>query len=527
MRTSVVTIFLLAGCASGSSVVRVYDGKVVEGAYVPSEAYAAYLHGVLEEESGNDDAAEKSYRRALDADDEDAEVWTRLASLLCRRAPKDTAADHAFDKAFAVDRTYAGALAAKSRCAAVRGDTQVAFDSAARASKEDPGNPSVEAVLVKSLAARPDPAGRDRAVALTIAHGERAVAWEALVAWARAKNDPDLVARGLAGLVRAAPATSAAVEKAALDLAGEGQTALARDVAAAIADAPPELGVLGPRDPTVARLAVDEALVRADETAARRRAVRGHVPLAEVAARALAWDRRDIAKHVATFVTSADPGSTGARMVLAALDGSARPEARATDRPPALAALLLAERVASAAGPDVARAFLAGVPREKSAPHDPLVGPLAVDLAARGVLPASELGPDLRVELAARRREVPAQLDPRAQLDAKHALLFHALTAAKGDPARDMLARLAPAAERDPIVGFAVARIAFENVPEGENDAWARIRRAVASSPAHPLLLAIALELAKRGGKGEEITPARARLMAVARTPAERALATE
>ena len=34
-------------------------------------------------------------------------------------------------------------------------------------------------------------------------------------------------------------------------------------------------------------------------------------------------------------------------------------------------------------------------------------------------------------------------------------------------------------------------------------------------------------ELAKRTGRAEELTPVRARLMAVARTPAERALAKE
>ena len=45
------------------------------------------------------------------------------------------------------------------------------------------------------------------------------------------------------------------------------QTALARRVAAALADAPAELGVLGPYDPTVARLAVDEAILRDDRAA--------------------------------------------------------------------------------------------------------------------------------------------------------------------------------------------------------------------------------------------------------------------
>jgi hypothetical protein len=85
------------------------------------------------------------------------------------------------------------------------------------------------------------------------------------------------------------------------------------------------------------------------------------------------------------------------------------------------------------------------------------------------------------------------------------------------------------AAERDPIVGFALARAALAGAPgvPGKSDAWAPVLRAIAAEPSHPLLLAVAVEIAKKAGRAEDVPPARARLMAVARTPAERALAAE
>ena len=162
---------------------------------------------------------------------------------------------------------------------------------------------------------------------------------------------------------------------------------------------PRELGVVGPRDPNVARLAVDEALVRGDRAAALACATRGHVALAEVAARALLLDKKELAASIAGSVIDADPGASGAVMVKAALTslgagaGKARAEvlARITDQPPELCALVFADRLATSAGADVARQWLARITRTPMAARDPLGGPLARDLAARGVLPMSDL----------------------------------------------------------------------------------------------------------------------------------------
>jgi hypothetical protein len=407
--------FVTAACGSGQRVVRVYDGRLVEGRYVSPDAYASLLRGVLAEESGDLRGALAAYVQALDEDEDDPEIATRIGEVRCKINPKDPEIDHAFARALKLDASSASALAAKSRCALARGKTDEAADLARRAASQDPKNVALAAFAVRTeanVAAAPDPAARERAIALTTAHGDDAAAWDALIAWGYSRKDAGLVARGLEGLVRAAPARSLEVEKGAVALAAGGQPALARKVAIAISDAPRELGVIGPRDATVARLAVDEALARGDGATALARATRGHVPLTEVAARALVLDRRDVAAAVAASIASADPRASGALMVQEALKSAApgptssagKPvpaaagvaTALVTDQPPEICALVFADRLAATSGTAVARGWLARVTRTPMTPNDPLAGPLAVDLASRGVLPVADLPLELR-----------------------------------------------------------------------------------------------------------------------------------
>ena len=173
---------------------------------------------------------------------------------------------------------------------------------------------------------------------------------------------------------------------------------------------------------------------------------------------------------------------------------------------------------------EAAHFFLQRVQPEAIVPHDPLVGPLAVELAVRGAVADASLPIELRLETAARRRDAPPPIDPAAAtVDAKHALLFHALVDPTGAPAQRLLARMSAATDRDPLVGFALARAVL--AASAPASALAKVRAAIAAAPADPLMLAAAVELAKKAGSAEELPPARARLMAVARTPAERALA--
>jgi len=406
------------GCVRDPRVVRVYDGKVMVERFVPPDAYAAFLRGVLAEEGGDLRSALAAYTEIAD-DDDDPEVWSRIGGVLCRLEPKSAEVDRAFARATKADPASASALAAAGRCATLRGRHQEAAELARRAAAQDPTNVGLEAQVIRASAARsdaPDPAMRERAVASTRAHGERAAAWDALLVWGRAHRDQVMVIQALEGLIRTAPTRSVEAESAALQLLAAGELLAARRLAVAVADAPRELGVVGPRDETVARLAVDEALARGDAEVTGRRATRGHVPGAELAARALLLERRDLAQAIVGRLLLSEPTSSGALMVKEALrapsppQGSATPPAaapaassakadpsralletlaKATDRPPALCAFVLADRLASTLGTEAAREWLARVTRAPAPARDPVAAPLVLTLTARGILPAS------------------------------------------------------------------------------------------------------------------------------------------
>ncbi len=543
---ALATSALAVGCVGPSKVTRVYEGRIVDGPFVPAEAYAAYLKGVLAEEAGDLGSALAAYERAAREDDEDPEPFTRIGDVRCRLDPKSKGADEAFARALRIDRTYAPLLAAQARCSAARGNPAEGVATLERIAAEDRNGPSLEALFVRLAAERPDsPAdvqARERAIALTLASGDNPVAWDALIAWGRGKADGELLARGVEGLISVAPTRSREVEAGALELLGVGHTGLARRVAARLADAPQELGILRIQDPTVARLSIDEAILAGDRERAERRATRGHIALSEVSARALILERPEMASAIARDVLAADPSAGGAAMVVAAIaarDGKAPVVSERgrgkdpSDRPAAACVLVMAERLAALSGAEVARLWAQRVAPAPMAPHDPVTGPLAVDLAARGVIDEQGLPLELRLELAARRREPPPAVDAAALekrvVDQKHALLWHLLVDPNGTPAKTLLSRMHVAAERDPIIGFALARAALAGSPgvPGNSDVWAPVLRAIAASPSHPLLLAVAVEIAKKGGRSEDVPPARTRLMAVAQTPAERALAAE
>lgn len=518
MRRAILFLGLVA-CTHPSTVTRVYDGRVVEGPFIAPEAYEAYLKGVIAEEAGDLPTAARAYEEAVDEDGDDPEPYARLGSVRCKLGQSPT---KAFAHALRLDRSYAPALAAKAECDAAQGHARdgIALLDAVRPADRAPV--SIEALYVK-LAARADVDARARAIALTVASGDSPAAWDALVAWGKAKGDLELVARGLEGLVRAAPTRSREIEAGVLELVGLGQTALARRVAAALVDAPDELGVVGPHDRTVARLAVDEAIVRSDRVAIERRTTRVHMDLGEAAARAILLERPELAHRIADAVLGAEPTAACAEMAAVAM--SVRIRVRGAERGAGADAcvLVVAERLAAMGNADAARVWARRMGISVS-PQDPVTGPVAVDLAARGILALNELPTALRIELAARRREAPPPLD--ATVDTKHALLWNALH----DPTSAETRALAPklrGGERDPIVGFAFARIALAGLPASAKEAWAPVRAALAASPTDPLILAVAVELAKSGGHTEEIPPARARLLAFAQTPAERALATE
>ena len=513
-----------SGCGSSSEVVRVYDGRIVAERYIAPEAYATFLRGVLAEEAGDFARALAEYERVRGEDSDDPEVFARIGSVRCRLNPRDAGADEAFAKARVLDATYAGALAAESKCALIRGQGGRAAALAAGAAKEDPGNVRANALLVKALAQTDDPHARARAVELTVRFGTNPASWDALLAWGKGHGDAELMAQALTGLLRVDTSRATDVERGIRELLGAGQLVLARTVAASHADLPREKGGRGPRDAVVARLAVDEALARGDESVALRRASRGHVAQGELAARAALLGQRELAERVARAVADADPGASGARMVLTALGAPADPLLRVTDEPPEICALLLAERLATTTSAEIARDWFLQIGKTRMPAGDPLAGPLAVNLAARAIVPDGDLTTDLRLELSTRRRETPPPLQADTTLDAKHTFLFFALTQPRGKEAVQWAARLAGAADRDPIVAVALSKLVVSGVT-GIDAAVGRVRQAATASPWDAGLLAAVVELDARAGVKDGA--AKKRLMAVARTPAERALASE
>jgi tetratricopeptide (TPR) repeat protein len=525
--------FLLAlaalGCASNEGIVRVVDGRAVHGAYVPGEAYAAYLRGAIAEAGGDLAGAVEGYSIAVALGPSDPDPWARLGGAECARQPRDPKADEAFEHAFAIDREYAPAWAAQAQCAARRGDARAAAESAKRAVEQDASDAGPLALLADGERGPSTDALRATLVALTLVHGSDVVAWDALAGWARRRGDAVLEARALARVAALAPSRGAEVDGMVARFVGEGAMVAARSLARARMESLQGASV----DPRVARLAIDDALAAGDADRAKRLATRAHVPLPVVAARCLLAGDASTARTIAAEITAADPRSTSAALVLAVAADAlgdaplvtrslATPDA--TGKPDAAPIapeiwLVYARAIARAGTGDAALAVLRGLPRAPILAGDPALTPVAVALAARGALDPSDLDANGRIELAERRGDAVA--DPGARTaDARHTLLALARRAPGDAATKSLAARLAPARSEDAVVAVAFARLALASDAGSVARAAAVLDR---FDPADPLVASAALDCAVRSGDARAIPLARRRLAAVARTPAERA----
>ena len=529
-----------AACGGELRVARVVDGRVVTGEYIDAAGYAAFMRGAIAEERGDAREALGAYKEVAERGEDDPELWTRIATLRCTLDPHDREADAALGRAFKLDASYGPAWAAKARCALSRGEAPVAADDARRGVLVDPTAAEPQVLLAQALMR--DEGGdltrrgsygeeaRARLEALTLRDGTSA-SWDALAAWGRGHSDAALVAHALARVALLAPSRRAELGQRAEELAGEGELAAARRLAAAVVDAPGDRssGGLGPAaasSPLVARLAIDEALLAHDGARATERASRAHLGLDVVAGRALALGEATIAKQVATLAVEADPRAAGARLVLAALGRQPGAVAGALHVEGAVAAealLPLARLVARVGSPEAARSLVQQILHTSVIGGDAALTAIAVELAAASVLPDAELPPDARIELAARRLETPDSA-LLGKVDARHRLFALALTHPLDSAAADLAQHLAPSAGRDPLIALALVRLALAR---GTSVDVGVIDRLVAGSPADPLVALAALDVARKRGDERAIAPARARLTALARTPGELAHAAE
>ncbi len=530
MRFGAANIFACAMCVaacggSNGRVTRVVDSRTVEGRFVNPTAYALFLRGAIAESSGALDEAIHAYEAVAQVDDDDPEVFARIARARCARDPRDPRAKDAIERAFALDADYGPAWSAAAACG------QDPVSTLAHAARSEPRDASVQIAYARALE-RSSSANASRARAalleLTLEQPTSADAMSALSSWADAHDDLDLLVLSLEESSRRVPRLDDSVARAALALAGEGQSARARRVAAALLDARARRDLFdqhgGPPldEPTRAalgRLAVDEAIERGDEDAVRRRADVARLPLAEAAARAAALTRDSLAQRIAEATLRADPADIGARFVLASLDSRAPHEVipkLAARTAPAIACAIFGAALLRTAGPVAARAALIAAPCDPVAHDDTQTISLYADLAAHDALDQNALPIESRIELAWRRRE-PLRIDARA-VDERHELLALAQSDVSSPRTLALASKLARRAPSDPIVLAALLAVA-----RAHNQSDTDLARAALSSAANPVLDATLLTSLPTSAP--ERPRIRARFAALAATPAERALA--
>lgn len=255
-------------------VVRSRNGELYVERFISARAYEAFVRGRIAEERGRADEAIEAYRTSVDADPDNTLAKHRLAGLLCTRDASE--ADALFDDAKRRGDDGAALRLGEGRCHLARRELE-------RAARDG---------------------------------------FEALVA---APEDPDVVA---------------AVVRLWRD-AGQNELGALLEREAVLAGMRSPAGVTDPSNPLPPAPApetldaVDSALLRGDLPLARRLATGARITPAELALRAAAFDRLDIAREQALLVARADPDDANAAVARIAAEGPTLENLRAlrtTDR---------------------------------------------------------------------------------------------------------------------------------------------------------------------------------------------------
>jgi hypothetical protein len=474
----------LAACAGNSEVTRVVDGRIINGRFIAPEAYEAFLDGAIAEDSGDLKAALWAYSEATKVDARDPEIWTRIGGVLCHLDLHDkkfeAEAMHAFERAIKIDPTYGHANVARAECKADRGEKTIA-KGLVHDVDEDPNAIASQMFLVTEEShADSGKLSRDRLIALTLAHGTSAVAWRALATWSEVHGDHAMALEASMRNVQLDPSSRASSGDLAIAMSGEGELALARELAAVVVDAGVREGARV-RDllPLVALLAVDEAIVYGDGELARLRATRGHVALDEVAGRAYLLGAYAIARSIAGEVAAADPSSLGARFVLLATSDTTgakgdRPRGQGSSpspiastpaatvaSPSAIVAIVSRLSQDGARGAAITTILGPGAsPQLASISGDTLLDHALADIAARDSSLEASLPLAAKIELAARNHTTPpspVDANDAPLVDARHQLLAWSVLAPRNSATQALASRLAPSAPRDSLIAAALA----------------------------------------------------------------------
>ena len=352
----------IAGCAGGGAVVRIVDGRAIEGRYIDSDAYDAYLRGAIAEQDGNLDVAAAWFEKAREADPNGVEALVRLGAVQCQRGAAGEA-DRVFAQALARDAQDAELHVAIARCALVAGDAKRSEAEARRAMRLDPNASRTTIVLAEAIAAQ----GRSEAAAQVLDgwvvwSGGRREAWRAVLQFAVKRGD-----------------------------------AARQNVARSRLDDPPgahTAAIAGDRSRVLRQL--DQALARGELQAARAFAVEAHLPPSAVAVRAVALGCYRVAEEQASFVLAAEPGEPDAIAAVLALPASmafSLQNARISVPAPAerslsaLAALVIARAIRQRAGDVAAQSFLDRYGSIAPDPEDPLISAMLGAPTSLGALP--------------------------------------------------------------------------------------------------------------------------------------------
>lgn len=337
-----IAALVLAGSAchyGRGHVVRVVDGQEIEGPFVSVEAYVAYARAAELEAKGRTEEALGAYEFLLQIDSGSVQPWTRIGALSCQSSWAE--AEPAFREALELDASYEPLWVELARCHLRHGRLQAAEQAANRAVKLAPTDFDANILLVQAL----ERAGRIR-------QASRWLRGFALQGGATVPVQRELVAferRHGALLPRLTSSDQGSPETAGARAPGEDPKGEA------------------PLQPLAA---VDFHLSRSELAEARRHAAAAGLTHAEVALRAVALGRSDIALSQAWLVLGADPTNADAWIAaLAAADLERDPGeleraveclAPETTRPGRLGALLLAEVLLRREGPGAAASFLEG-----------------------------------------------------------------------------------------------------------------------------------------------------------------------
>jgi hypothetical protein len=247
----------VAACAAAEpNVVRLVDGRLVEGRYVDASAYAAYGAACLLEARGDDRGALELYEKALASDPNSVEILTRMAAIRCRLG-RASAASEAFRRARIVDPRYAPRLREEARCLLRQRQPEQALGLA------------LGAVAL-------DPTDREASFVVAQAYG--------------ANGDHQSARRWIDGLAMFRPE----LDRTRMEPnGGQSQRTVERAAGAA-------------------RRAVDRSLTAGRLAEARQLARRAGLEPADVAVRAVALGRADLGGQQAELVLGADPSSSDA-----------------------------------------------------------------------------------------------------------------------------------------------------------------------------------------------------------------------